>query len=54
MDKVIDLFNERFNKLEDKVDMLIAAHYKRMGVAIAASFLFSLMFSLIVAFIERK
>jgi len=53
MDELSKLLWERFDRLEQKVDMLLASHWKRYGISVAASFIFSIIFAVIIAFIER-
>lgn len=54
MDKtLVDLIIARIDKLELKVDKLLESHWKRVGISIAASFIFTLVFGIIIAMIER-
>lgn len=51
--KLVDLLIKRIDQLEVKVDMLLASHWKRVGVSIVASFIFTVVFGLVVAIIEK-
>lgn len=53
MDDMAKLLWERFDRIETKVDMLLAQHWKRVGISIATSFIFSILFAIIIAFIEK-
>jgi hypothetical protein len=56
-EKVIDIILSRIDRLEDefkaKMDILISSHWKRVGISIAASFIFSIIFGVVLALIER-
>ncbi len=50
---IINLLIQRLDKMETKIDMLLASHNKRIGISIAASFFFSTIIGIVIAFIER-
>jgi hypothetical protein len=52
--KIIDIILDRFDKLEEKVDKLMAAHWKQVGGVIVLSIIGGFLSSLLLAFIERS
>ena len=52
-EKIFDLIVSDLRELKADVKLLLADKNKRLGINLASSFLFSLIFALIIAYIER-
>lgn len=50
---VVEIILTRIDKMEEKIDRLLASDAKRTGISIAASFIFTVVFAIIIAIIEK-
>lgn len=53
-DKVFQLINERMDRIEEKVDILIEGFWKRVGIDTAVIVIVSAVFNVILAIIQSK
>lgn len=53
-DKIVDIIISRLDKLEGKIDMLLAKDWKRAGAIMTVVIIFSIMFQVGLALIEHK
>lgn len=53
-DKVFQLINERMDRMEDKIDQLIAGFWKRAGIDAAVIVAASIIFNVILTMIQSK